>query len=200
MGKRHSKLDQVPKIRGYFGVGCYGISKAANAGAIFRTAHAFGGSFVFTVGAVYDNKQTKLTDTSASMVSMPFYAFPSVEEILLPEHCQIVSVELTDDAVDLPSFRHPSNCVYMFGPERGNIPDSLIERSQHVVKIPTKFCVNVSLAAGLVLYDRLINLGRYAERPLHQKQRSIKHPIIGDDQFETKAQAYISSAPDVINK
>jgi len=37
--------------RGYFGIGVEGISKPMNAGNLFRTAHAFGASFVFTIGA-----------------------------------------------------------------------------------------------------------------------------------------------------
>lgn len=38
-------------MRGYFAVGAEGISKPMNMGAILRTAHAFGASFAFTVGA-----------------------------------------------------------------------------------------------------------------------------------------------------
>ena len=39
--------------RGYFGIGVEGVSKPMNVGALMRTAHAFGASFVFTLGAVY---------------------------------------------------------------------------------------------------------------------------------------------------
>jgi hypothetical protein len=42
----------------------------------------------------------------------------------------------------------------------------MIARCDFVVKIPTKFCVNVGLAGALVMYDRMICLGRYAERPV----------------------------------
>ncbi len=202
MGLRESRLDHTPKMRGFFGVGCYGISKAANVGAIFRTAHAFGGSFVCTINAAYEQKHTKLTDTSAAISSMPFYAFPSIEKMLLPEQCKIVAVELTDDAVDLPSFHHPSKCMYLFGPERGNVPDALLEQSDHIVKIPTKFCVNVSLAAGLILYDRMLSLGRYAPRAVYQKPRNIKRTVqtLDSEEFTQQAQQYMRNAPDEINK
>jgi len=40
-------------MRGYFGIGVEGISKSMNAGALFRTAHAFRASFMFTVAAHY---------------------------------------------------------------------------------------------------------------------------------------------------
>jgi len=36
-------------MRGYFGIGVEGISKQSNFGAVARTAHAFGASFIFTV-------------------------------------------------------------------------------------------------------------------------------------------------------
>ncbi|MEC7466829.1 MAG: TrmH family RNA methyltransferase, partial [SAR324 cluster bacterium] len=38
-------------MRGYFGVGLEQSSKPMNAGNLFRTAHAFGASFLFTVNA-----------------------------------------------------------------------------------------------------------------------------------------------------
>ena len=37
-------------MRGYFGIGIEGSSKPMNAGNLFRSANAFGASFVFTVG------------------------------------------------------------------------------------------------------------------------------------------------------
>ena len=34
-------------MKGYFGIGVEGISKATNVGTLLRTAHAFGAAFVF---------------------------------------------------------------------------------------------------------------------------------------------------------
>jgi hypothetical protein len=34
------------------------------------------------------------------------------------------------------------------------------------VKIPTRFCINLSLAGALVMYDRLIAMGGYPQRPV----------------------------------
>jgi len=48
----------------------------------------------------------------------------------------------------------------------GSLSAPVIERCAHVVKIPMKFCVNVGVAAALVMYDRMICLGRHAERPV----------------------------------
>ena len=60
-------------MRGYFAVGVEGISKARNLGAVMRTAHAFGGSFVFTVEFIFGNGA--LFDQDASK---EFYVFTDI--------------------------------------------------------------------------------------------------------------------------
>jgi tRNA(Leu) C34 or U34 (ribose-2'-O)-methylase TrmL len=75
-------------------------------------------------------------------------------------------VELTDGATELPSFRHPRQAAYVLGPERGTLSVAMLERCAFTVKIPTKFCINVATAGAIVMYDRLINLGRFASRPV----------------------------------
>ena len=153
-------------MRGYFGVGVEGISKSYNLGAVLRTANAFGASFAFTIGATNKALEIRRTDTSRSDLHMPFYEWESAEDLILPHGCQLVGVELTEDAIDLPSFRHPTNCAYILGPEKGSLSDELQSRCDHLVKIPTKFCINVSLAAALALYDRTIMMGGYPDRPV----------------------------------
>ena len=84
----------------------------------------------------------------------------------LPKGCALVGVELTDDAVELPRFQHPQSAAYVLGRERGSLSPELLARCKHVVKIPTKFCVNVGLAGALVMYDRLLAHGGYPARPI----------------------------------
>lgn len=153
-------------MRGYFGIGVQGISKAYNLGAVLRTAHAFGASFAFTVDAFHRKEQVNRTDTSRSDTHLPFYEWDRVDQLVLPKNCSLVGIELTEKSIDLPSFRHPRNCAYILGPEMGSLSDDVVERCEHIVKIPTKFCINVSLAAALTLYDRTLSLGGYPERPV----------------------------------
>jgi tRNA G18 (ribose-2'-O)-methylase SpoU len=153
-------------MRGYFALGAEGISKSGNIGAIMRTGHAFGASFIFTVNAALDMSVVRLIDTSGGDDHVPFYAWTSPSEMIVPQGCAIVGVELTDDAIPLPSFRHPLRAAYVFGPERGSLSKAMQGRCDHVVQIPTKFCVNVSVAAAIVTYDRMVCLGRFAERPV----------------------------------
>lgn len=153
-------------MRGYFGIGVEGISKPMNLGALLRTAHAFGAAFVFTIGAGFDTRGVRASDTSDAKQHLPLYAFAGLEELSLPRGCQLVGVELTEDAVDLPSFRHPLMAAYVLGPERGSLSPALQARCAHIVKIPTRFCINVGLAGALVMYDRTLAMGKFAPRPV----------------------------------
>lgn len=152
-------------MRGYFAVGVDGISKPMNLGNLLRIAHAFGASFFFTVGGRVKLKDA-MSDTSAASGHLPVYQFAGAEELRLPQGCELVAVELVDDAVDLPSFRHPARAAYVFGSERLSLSPAVLARAAHVVKIPTRFSINVGMAGAIVLYDRMLTHGRFAERPV----------------------------------
>ncbi len=153
-------------MRGYFGIGIEGVSKAMNAGNLFRSANAFGASFVFTVGAVYARREGTLADTSRAHAQVPFYSFPDGDSLMLPHGCRLVGVELMPDAVDLPSFRHPPQAAYILGRERGNVSPEMLARCDHVIRIPMRFCVNLGIAGALVMYDRLLSTGSFPARPV----------------------------------
>ncbi|MCL2469977.1 MAG: RNA methyltransferase [Alphaproteobacteria bacterium] len=153
-------------MRGYFAVGVEGISKSFNLGNLVRTSHAFGAQFFFTIGSDLNYQHIRASDTSHADVHLPFYAYDKVGDFSLPRDCALVGVELLDDAVDLPSFRHPLRAAYVLGPEKGSLSPELVARCDHIVKIPTRFCVNVGVAGALCIYDRMIALGSFAERPV----------------------------------
>jgi tRNA G18 (ribose-2'-O)-methylase SpoU len=154
------------RTRGYCGIGVEGVSKEANLGALLRTAHGFGAAFCFTVGAGWDSRAARLTDTSDTPQHVPLWRFAGVDALTLPGGCQLVGVEMLDDAVDLPSFRHPLRAAYVLGPERSSLSPALRARCAHVVRIPTRFALNLAVAGALVLYDRLLQHGRFADRPV----------------------------------
>lgn len=153
-------------MRGYFGIGSERISKAMNLGAVLRTAHAFGASFAFTVNAHHRAREVALSDTSKSASHVPLYEWNTLEDMRLPAGCQLVGVELDERAVDLPSFRHPLKAAYILGPEKGDLSSEAKARCAHIVKIPTRFCVNLSVAAALIMYDRTLAMGGYPPRPV----------------------------------
>ena len=63
-------------------------------------------------------------------------------------------MEITDDAVELPRFRHPTRAAYVFGAERYSLSPQMLGKCEFVVKIPTRFSINVGMAGAIVLYDR----------------------------------------------
>ena len=162
----------APKTRGYFGVGVEGISKGFNLGNLVRTSHAFGASFFFTINASVNYAEVKSSDTSKSDTHLPFYAYKTLADFTLPKDCALVGIELLDEATELPSFRHPLSAAYVLGPEKGSLSPGLVKRCDAIVKIPAKFCVNVGVAGAIVLYDRMLSLGGFAERPVGVGRRA----------------------------
>jgi tRNA G18 (ribose-2'-O)-methylase SpoU len=153
-------------MRGFFGIGVEGISKEQNVGTIARSAHAFGASFFFAIAPDVDINAMRTSDTSDAFDHVPYYEYNAPEKLDLPKECILVGVELTDESIEMPSFRHPTRAAYIFGPEMGNLSDETLKKCDHVVKIPMKFCVNVGVAAAITMYDRMICMGRFAERPV----------------------------------
>ncbi len=151
-------------MRGYFGIGVEGLSKPINASNLFRSAHAFGARFVFTIGATYTAREAML-DTSRTVENVPYYAWETVEEMALPKGCALVGVEFLEQAAALPSFHHPRAAAYVLGAERGTLSPGLLAHTRHLIRIPTAFCINLAVAGAIVMYDRLIAHGRFGERP-----------------------------------
>src|SRR5579863_2885102 len=164
------------RSRGYFGIGVEGASKSANVGALLRTAHAFGAAFCFVIGAGWDARAGRLADTSDTPDHVPLWRFPTIDALQLPQRCVLVGIELQEDATDLPSFRHPLNAAYVLGPERAGLSPAMLQRCQHVVRIPSRFALNLAVAGALVLYDRLLQHGRFADRPVSSEGAVVTEP------------------------
>ncbi len=162
---RNQPESWPPQPRGYFAIGAERMSKALNLGNLMRSAHGFGASFTFTIGATYQALEAR-ADTSKGQWHLPHYNWAGLEDMDLPQGCKLVGVELLDEAIDLPSFRHPLRAAYVLGPEDGSLTPALLARCDYTVKIPTTFCVNVAMAGAIVMYDRVKSLARFADRPL----------------------------------
>jgi len=153
-------------MRGYYGIGVEGISKEQNVGNLVRSSHAFGASFFFAIAPSVDIAAMRVSDTSDAFDHLPYYQYENVGAMDLPKECTLVGVELVEDSIALPSFRHPTRAAYVLGPEMGSLSPELMQRCEHIVKIPMKFCVNVGVAGALVMYDRMLSMGRHAQRPV----------------------------------
>ncbi len=152
-------------MKGYFAIGIERASKPMNTGNLMRSAHAFGAAFIFTVEAHYRVREAR-SDTSKTPHSVPWYDWSDIDAMELPKQCSLVGVELTDEAVDLPSFTHPRCAAYVMGPERSDLSAAMRAKCDHLIRIPTRFCVNVQIAGAIVMYDRLQSLGQFSARPI----------------------------------
>ena len=113
---------------------------------------------------------------------------PGLEDFRLPLGCRLVGVEIVDDAIELPSFRHPRQAAYILGSEREGLSADLQSRCDFVVKIPTRFSVNLGVAGALIMYDRLLTLGRHAPRPVAAggPTEAVPLPVFGDPVYKRK--------------
>lgn len=161
-----------PTPRGYFAIGAERMSKSLNLGNLMRSAHGFGASFTFTIGATYQALEAA-ADTSKGRNHLPHYNWTTLSDLALPEGCRLIGIELLDGAIDLPSFHHPLKAAYVLGPERGSLSPELAGRCDSIVKIPTRFCVNVAMAGAIVMYDRVTSLARFNERPASYSQQVL---------------------------
>ena len=177
-------------MRGYFGIGVERITKTMNVGNLFRSAHAFGAGFVFTISAAYSRAEGGKADTSDTLGAVPFYSFPDVPSLVLPEGCTLVGVELADDAIELPSFHHPHRAAYVLGPERGSLSAALVERCGFVVRIPTRF-------SAILMYDRMLSLGRFARRPERPggPTEALPEHVFGDPVIRRRMEKFRADPP-----
>ena len=92
-----------------------------------------GASFIFTIGNRYAKQAC---DTHNAVKAMPYYHYESFDDFYnhLPKGARIVGVELTDDAEDLETFKHPRRCVYLLGAEDHGLPKKAIGKSHHLIK------------------------------------------------------------------
>lgn len=145
------------------------IRSAYNVGAIFRTAEGAGVSKIFLVGYTpapidrFGRIQTKIKKTSLGASEKIEWSHHSDSSKIIKElkekDFQVVAVEQSEKSVSLKYFRVPQKTVYIMGNEVGGISELTLEQADSIVDIPmlgTKESLNVSVAAGIVLYYDLI--------------------------------------------
>jgi tRNA(Leu) C34 or U34 (ribose-2'-O)-methylase TrmL len=84
----------------------------------------------------------------------------NTDALQFPAGYSPVAVEFVADSESLWSFEHPERAIYVFGPEDGNVEPDILAQCQSVVRIPSRFCLNVAAAVHIVLYDRTCKLHR----------------------------------------
>lgn len=138
--------------RGYVGIGVYDSKYETNLGTLIRSAHAMGGTFVFTIGRRYESQPSAVGQDR----HIPVFNFDSIESLstAMPAEADLVCVEIGHGSHVLPRFPHPERAVYLLGAEDYGLPESIL--SDHtVVEVPSEWPLNVATVGSIVLYDRL---------------------------------------------
>lgn len=143
--------------RGFFGVGCIGMKTSENYGTLFRTANILGADFMFLIGTRF---KKQCTDTTKSYRHIPTFIYKDFEDFNShrPFGCELVGIELSDEAINLKDFNHPERCAYLLGAEDNGIPKSVLYKCNHLVVLDGEMSMNVAVAGSIVLYDRISKL------------------------------------------
>lgn len=141
-------------------IGLVNPKSPTNVGAVMRAAGCFGVDEVYYTGARYDRAKRFQTDTKDNTLHIPLRGVDDLLAHVSP-NTKVVCVELVLGATPLPEFSHPENAFYIFGPEDGSVNQTIIDKADSVVYIPTKGCLNLAATVNVLLYDRISKLQKY---------------------------------------
>ena len=138
------------------------IRSIHNVGSIFRTSDSFLIEKIIISGytATPENSRMEKTALGSSDSVDWEYSDDIIETIkkLQKKDVKIISIEQADESLKIEKFNPLSGTKYafIFGNEIDGVSDDIINVSDEVVEIPqvgTKHSLNVSVAAGIVLWD-----------------------------------------------
>lgn len=153
-----SRRTQV-KARGFCAIGIERSKTPANIGTLWRSAVCLGADFIFVIGPRYSRQAS---DTVKSWQQIPMFTYTDVTDFNehRPMDVPLVGVELADGAEPLEMFTHPPRAIYLLGPEDGSLSAGAQALCQSVISFESAYCLNVSAAGTVVLYDRQAKLIR----------------------------------------
>jgi len=143
------------------------IRSLHNVGSIFRSADAFGISEIILSGYTPTPPRPEINKTAIGAEEFVNWRYQEnareVLQELKEEGYFIVGLEQTDNSTELPDFeagKHQKICIVL-GSEVSGIEDQLLPLVDEFVSIPQyghKHSLNVSVAAGVILYAMLEKL------------------------------------------
>jgi tRNA G18 (ribose-2'-O)-methylase SpoU len=145
----------------------HNIRSAYNVGAIFRTADATGVRRIYLTGYTptpidrFGRVQAEISKTSlGASESVPWEhdTLPAVITMLQTKHVQVVAVEQASNSIPLAEFTADGPVAYVFGNEVTGLAPDALQAVNAIVELPmlgTKESLNVSVAAGVVMYHEI---------------------------------------------
>ena len=143
------------------------IRSQNNTGSVFRTADAFRLQGICLCGITATPPHREIHKTAlGSTESVDWHYFPSTMEAvrsLKSKGYTVLAVEQAAGSVLLPDFHPPqeSRVAVIFGNEVNGIEDEVMQHVDGCIEIPqfgTKHSINVSVAAGIVIWDLVSKL------------------------------------------
>lgn len=143
------------KKRGFFGIGIQNTKNILNIGTLWRSASIMGASFIFTIGNRY---KRQASDTMESWRHIPLYNYASFDDFYksLPYDCRLIGIELDERSISIDKFLHPERCIYLLGAEDNGLTSEALNKCHQIIQLPGNYCLNVSVAGSIVMYDRVI--------------------------------------------
>ncbi len=151
------KADKTPAI-----VVLDNIRSIHNVGSIFRSSDSFLIKKLYICGITATPENQRMAKTalgSTDSVDWEYIEKPKeLIEKLERDNIIMVSVEQADKSIKIQDFNPLSTSEYafIFGNEVDGVREEFIKASKHVIEIPqvgTKHSLNVSVAAGIILWD-----------------------------------------------
>ena len=138
------------------------IRSIHNVGSIFRTSDSFLIEKIIISGYTATPENSKMEKTALSSSDSVDWEYTEyvIETIqsLKNKGIKVVSVEQADKSLKIEKFTPEKDLKYafVFGNEVDGVSDEIILESDQVLEIPqvgTKHSLNVSVAAGIILWD-----------------------------------------------
>lgn len=138
------------------------IRSLHNIGSVFRTADAFLIEKIYLCGitATPPNKEIHKTALGATETVAWEYAKDILEVIdtLQKENVSVMAIEQVENSISLQEFEPKSGQKYalVFGNEVKGVSQEAIKKCEGTIEIPqlgTKHSLNISVSAGIVVWD-----------------------------------------------
>lgn len=135
-------------------IGLTNPKSPSNVGSVMRAVGCYQADGIRYTGVRFEKAAKFSTDTKSMARTIPLARVDSFLDDVTDE-TKIVCVELAEGAIPLPQFEHPTNALYIFGPEDGSISQDVADRADYVVYVPTVGCMNLAATVNVLLYDRM---------------------------------------------
>ena len=151
------KADKTPAV-----VVLDNIRSIHNVGSIFRSSDSFLIKKVYICGITATPENQRMAKTALGSTDSVDWEYVKESKALIKklekDNIIIVSVEQADKSIKIQDFNPDNGSIYgfVFGNEVDGVRDEFIKASKYVLEIPqvgTKHSLNVSVAAGIVLWD-----------------------------------------------